>query len=67
MRNQNKKKNVDLNENNALLGPDGVELSSYIRVIARHYVRIDIRNWRVVPIELKNKIWDDLVRKLRII
>ena len=68
MRNQNKKLNVKLNESNAPLGLAGAKLRSYIRLVAHHYVPIDIWDWRAISTELKDKIWDDiLVSKLRII
>ena len=59
---------MELSESNAPLGPTETELSSYIGLVAYHYVPFDIRNWHAVSTELKDKIWDDiLVSKFRII
>ena len=68
MRNNNMKLNVEVNDRNAPLGENGKKLSSYIGVVARTSVPIDIMDWRAVSKELKNKIWKDIsVSKFRIV
>jgi len=59
---------VEFNEKNQPIGKFEKKLMSYLGSVARHYVPIDILDWREVPEELKNMIWEDIfVSKFRII
>ena len=67
-RNHERKILVEFNDKNQPAGKFEIKMMSYLGSVARHYVPIDILDWREVPEELKNKIWEDIfVSKLKII
>ncbi|KAL5544883.1 hypothetical protein UlMin_008667 [Ulmus minor] len=55
---------VTVNRRGQLVSPTTVELQSYVGVLARQSVPITITKWHKVPNELKNKIWEQLLRVL---
>jgi len=68
VRNQGRKILVELNEKNQPIENFEKKLMSYLESMARHYIPIDILDWREVPEELKNKIWENIsISKFRII
>ncbi|KAL5564981.1 hypothetical protein UlMin_028145 [Ulmus minor] len=55
---------VAVNRRGQLIGPTSIELQSYVGVLARQSVPITITTWHKVPNELKNKIWEQILRVL---
>jgi len=60
LRNQGSKHPVEFSDTGVPLGRIGKKLMSYVGCVVRHHVPIDIKDWRDVPKEMKNNIWDDL-------
>ena len=55
-RKQRRKIYVEFNENNQVIEKFEKKMMSYLGCVARHYVPIDILDWREVSKEMKNKI-----------
>ncbi|KAL5547332.1 hypothetical protein UlMin_007019, partial [Ulmus minor] len=51
---------VVFNSRGQPVGENGVELQSYIGVLARQTIPLTFREWREVPKELKEKIWEEI-------
>ena len=50
--------NVDYNDDGIEIGDGSIQLVSYLGVLARTMVPVDYLDWRLVPDELKEKLWD---------
>ena len=49
---------IKYNKDDIFVGDASVHLTSYLGVLARTMVPIRYRDWRDVPIQLKDKLWD---------
>ena len=49
---------IQYNDDGERVGEGYVQLVSYLGVLARTMVLVYHTNWRVVPMELKEKLWD---------
>ena len=49
---------IKYNKDGIFVGDASVHLTSYLGVLARTMVPIRYRDWRDVPIQLKDKLWD---------
>ena len=50
--------NIDYNDDGIEIGDGSIQLVSYLGVLARTMVLVDYLDWRLVPNELKEKLWD---------
>ena len=50
--------NIDYNDDGIEIGDGSIQLVSYLSVLARTMVPVDYLDWRLVPNELKEKLWD---------
>ncbi|KAL5547333.1 hypothetical protein UlMin_007020, partial [Ulmus minor] len=51
---------VVFNSRGQAVGENGIELQSYIGVLTRQTIPLTFREWRKVPKELKEKIWEEI-------
>ena len=52
---------VEYNDYGIPVGEGGIELRSYIGVVVRDNVSILYDDWRRVPLETKEKLWDHVL------
>ena len=58
------KRNIKFNDKCQPIGKAYSEMQSYLGVKTRRTVSLNYKDWRQVPQELKNRIWEDVyVRK----
>ena len=58
------KRNIKFNDKGQPIGKAYSEMQSYLGVKTRRTVSLNYKDWRQVPQELKNRIWEDVyVRK----
>ena len=51
---------IKYNQDGIFVGDTSVHLTSYLGVLARIMVPIRYKDWRDVPIQLKEKLWDSI-------
>ena len=51
---------IKYNQDGICVGDSSVHLTSYLGVLARTMVPIRYKDWRDVPIPLKDKLWDSI-------
>ncbi|KAK9740251.1 hypothetical protein RND81_03G022400 [Saponaria officinalis] len=61
LRNSGLKLDVEFDKNGEVVGTNADKYKSYIGVLSRTKVPIDIPCWRDVPVDIKEKIWDDVL------
>ncbi|KAK9689680.1 hypothetical protein RND81_09G074800 [Saponaria officinalis] len=61
LRNSGLKLDVEFDKNGEAVGTNADKYKSYIGVLSRTKVPIDIPCWRDVPVDIKEKIWDDVL------
>ncbi|KAH6783363.1 hypothetical protein C2S52_008322 [Perilla frutescens var. hirtella] len=53
-------KNVNFNKLSQPIGPEGAELQSYIGILTRRHIKVSFEQWKDVPDESKDFIWDSV-------
>lgn len=54
------KKDVTFNKHGQPIGQEGSKLQSYIGVLARQHVKVSFEQWKDVPKEAKDTIWESI-------